>query len=262
MLSALVIRHNKLLGPTALGLDWFMAWALVPVQIGPKLSGQERLWWTNKLTHEHTNPRTDSSEIYIDSPKEHLNGGQHRLLWQKKWLGALHIRKLALPPWDVGITGGENWNFGISSCLKLGFHFHFFILHGMHLTHAKSDTLPGMLFRYSLNQMFEKQTVWTLPSVFTWITLSNKCQNYARCATRKCTLRSLPLSYQKKDWHAGPRQFYIWCLPILLLVWHQLQNIICEGSMFLKMTANFITFDHCFYSFLLAFLSISDSLTK
>ncbi len=40
--------------------------------------------------------------------------------------------------------------------------------------------------------------------------------------TRKQTVKSLSLSYAKKDWRAGAP-------PILLWVWHRLQNIIYEG---------------------------------
>ncbi len=45
---------------------------------------------------------------------------------------------------------------------------------------------------------------------------------------RKRALRSLSLSYPKKDWRAGPNQSLAGRAPsILLFVWHRLQNIIC-----------------------------------
>ena len=54
--------------------------------------------------------------------------------------------------------------------------------------------------------------------------IENVCKShYLMHVTRKQTLRSLSFSYPKKDWQDGAP-------PILLLVWHRLQNIIYEGS--------------------------------
>ncbi len=58
------------------------------------------------------------------------------------------------------------------------------------------------------------------------VTTKNACfweNKSAVLMLRKQTLRFLSLSYPKKDWRSGAP-------PILLWVWHQLQNIIYEGS--------------------------------